>query len=169
MSFATKIPDHVSGIDALILFFGARRKSIYAPEVKLRAVFLVKAQAVVLNSVILNVIPNKRVANLIIFRIYCDLHDLIKTYKFIDLRYFSFLHVIFTNINEKKSLQHALIRTYWFINIWKKLPPTRFYGSTRLLGSSELLKRIVKVSKGRDEFLHNGNLKRIVLRSTLIN
>ena len=115
MSFATKIPDHVSGIDALILFFGARRKSIYAPEVKLRAVFLVKAQAVVLNSVILNVIPNKRVANLIIFRIYCDLHDLIKTYKFIDLRYFSFLHVIFTIINEKKSMQHALIRAYSWV------------------------------------------------------
>ena len=124
MSFATKIPDHVSGIDALILFFGARRKSIYAPEVKLRAVFLVKAQAVVLNSVILNVIPNKRVANLIIFRIYCDLHDLIKTYKFIDLRYFSFLHVIFTNINEKSPSYLPLLEVKLNVYQFLKKPAT---------------------------------------------
>ena len=63
MSFATKIPDHVSGLNFV---FGARRKSIYASEVKLRADILVKAQAVV-NSVILNVIPNQHAANIVTY------------------------------------------------------------------------------------------------------
>ena len=80
MSFATKIPDHVSRAWCLNFVFGARRKSIYAPEVKLRLVFLVKAQDVVLNLVILNFMPNKRATNLIkaalnliIFIKYCHL------------------------------------------------------------------------------------------------
>ena len=101
MSFATKILDHVSRAWCLNFVFGARRKSIYAPEVKLRLVFLVKAQNVVLNLVILNFMPNKRATNLIkaalnliIFIKYCHLH----TYNFIDCRYFSFLHMTFTII-----------------------------------------------------------------------
>ena len=58
--------------------------------------------------------PNKRAANLIIFRKYCQLPANITTYKFINCRYFSFLHVIFTCINVLPLLEVKL-NVYQFL------------------------------------------------------
>ena len=63
--------------------------------------------SIFLWNIFLNIysnLPNKPAANLINFWKYSQLHNIIKTYSFVNFWDLSFLDVIFTFINEDESL-----------------------------------------------------------------